>query len=243
MKLFLKDLGGGLRAYIDQNENNPASFYDDQGVDNGVLWSKNATEAGYLQITDIQEYLDWAFNLGNKDFKCKRDRLKALVISLGADEEAGFATLSPSLQLQCASYLIGTYMQRVTAFQGNFNAMETTLLSYKERVQACRNLRYKNVENSILNYIPQYALQILTEMGNLGIFYRDQGIDGTAYGDPMYGLSDYFAGTSIFDGVQVVPWMGTPVVGLVNKGWTVNDGQPIATYTAILQDILFDGGI
>lgn len=243
MKLFLKNLGGGLRAYIDQDENNPASFYDDEGRDDGILWSKNATEVGYLQVTDIQEYLDHAFNLGNRDFKCKRDGLKELVVANGGNEQTGFQNLSDSLQLQCAGHLIGRYMQRVAAFQGDFEAMEVALLSYKEQVQACRNARYKKVENSILNYIPQYALQILMEMGMLGTFYRDQGIDGLAYDDPMYGLSDYFAGTAIFDGVQIVPWMGAPVIGLKNKGWTVNNGQSIADYTAILQDILFDGGL
>ena len=151
----------------------------------------------------------------------------------GPVEQFGFTFIEASSEkIICATNLIGTVAQQLTAFGFDFTAKGDAQAKYKADVQICRKYRYKWTENNFLQQIPTDAGTALTELGMLGLYYRDQGIDGEFYGDPMTGMGDWVNGFGAFDGA-----------GLINKPWMTLDGRNMTQYAAAIDEKLFTIGL
>lgn len=241
LKLWLKDTGSGQRAYLDVS-------YDDAGLDDGYKWSAESSETGYIEVTTISDFLAInGMDLGKADFIAKKDALKQVVINAGlGSEDAGIDTVvDNNVQRYICSFLIGTYMKRVTVFGGDFTAMEEATRPYHPKAVQCRTDRLNKAIVNGHSIIPQYMLVVLTDVGPMLEWYKEQGIKGQPYDtiEYGYGLSNYINGIAPFDSVATVPWLGTTCIGFKDKGWTANNGQAIAAIAALWDDILFEHGI
>lgn len=150
-----------------------------------------------------------------------------------AVERKGFSLLPSENHIIAATCLIGTVGQQIAAF----NDQEKKTLAqgeYKRLVQECRQNRYKDVENYVLQHIPANAGEVLLTIlsSSLHFMYRDQGIDGIVFGDPVPGLGDYVLGTGPYAGI-----------GLKDKPWITLYGVNMVDFSAILADKLFYKGI
>jgi len=230
-----------VRAYLD-------APYDDNGTDDGYKWSDSATETGYQKVGTIADFLAInGLDLGKADFIAKKDALKQVVIAAGGgNEDAGIDTIADNtVQRYVCSYLIGSYSKRVTVFGGDFVAMENATRPYHPLATICRKERLDKAVVNGHSVIPQYMLTVLTDVGPMIDWYKEQGIKGQPY-DPIeygYGLSNYVNGLAPFDGIATVPWLGTTCLGLKDKGWTGNNGQAVADIALLWDDILFEHGI
>lgn len=238
--LYLKDIGGGQRAIADV-------FYDDEGRDDGYEWSTTAV-AGYIKVTSIATFLAiGAMNFSKCDFVGRKDAMKQLVIDAGSgDEDAGVDTLATQADKEfvCA-HLIGSYTKRLTVFGGDFAAMEAATTPYHLNAIPCRRKRFNTVVPNGHTYIPMYMGVILSEIGMLDRYYVEQGLKGQPYDPLAYGtgLSNYINGIAPFDGIAIVPYLGTTCLGLALKGWTTVDGRPITDLVADWNKMLFEQGV
>ena len=184
--------------------------------------------------------VDWDFVLGDS--------------YAGSVEEYGFNFLTPEEQKICATKLIGTVVQQVLAFGIDINNPTSTpdqvkekskaQAQYKKQVQICRVNRYNFVANDILQNIPQIAVEVLGELGQLPSYYKEHGVDGYPVdefdGDKTNpldipkntGLSSYILGEAGFEGL-----------GLINKTFTPINGMTKTEYINYIVDKLFLVGL
>lgn len=241
LNFYLKDIGGGQRAYVD-------GAYDDEGTNDGYKWSDAASEVGYIKTTDPVVFIDLgAIDFDGADFIAKKDCLKMIVTAFGGgNEDAGVDLMPNSTYKQfLASLLIGSNSKRIEVFAGNFEALKAATVSYHPKAQKCRHLRLDNAIVDGHTFVPQYMLEILSDTGMILDWYVQQGIKGQPY-DPAeygYGLSNYMNGIAPYDGVTIVPHLGRTCIGLINKGWTTLSGMNMTDYVAKWNDILFESGM
>lgn len=262
--LFLKEFAPNKFAYIDtvqmqtgvDSEGNPTYAnvpYDDGGTGDGHIWSTEGSIDGYAKINDIDTFIAIdGFALGGADFLAKKDCARVIVESAGGgDADAGLDTVSSADNKRLlASYLIGSVAKRITIFGGDFAALEAATQQYNLLAINCRTHRFNHVVTNGHTYIPQHMATILAEIGQLDRHYTSKGLKGQPY-DPSptypYGLSNYLNGIAPFDGIEIVPYLGTTCVGLKDKGWYgINGdptGTPIADIVTAWNAMLFETGV
>ena len=180
--------------------------------------------------------VDWDFVLGDS--------------YVGSVEEYGFTFLTPEEQKICATKLIGTVTQQIQAFGIDINNPTSTPNEvkekskaqgqYKKRVRESRVNRYNFIANDILQNIPQIAVEVLGELGQLPDYYKEHGVDGFPIdefdGDKTNpsdiakntGLSSYILGEAGFVGG-----------GLINKVFTPINEMTKTEYIDYIVDKLF----
>jgi hypothetical protein len=238
LTLYLKDLGGGVRAYRD-------SFYDDNGNDDAYVWSDTSV-SGYVAVTDIHDFLHEnvnGFNLGKADFLAKKDAAKKLVSELGNDDvDAGLDLITDdSYKIKLADMLIGSFTKRLTIYGGDMIKMQNKY--YDESAKFCRMERFDTIIRNghvtiptdminLLNLIENY---ISTDGKNLQTRFSEKGIKGQPYDDEAthgVGLSNLFK--------SIPPFIGT---GFLDQTWTPITGETLQQVSDRWCDILFEGGV
>lgn len=169
-------------------------------------------------------------------------------------EEYGYTFLDATDKKTCSSKLIGTVAQSLGAYGINPYNPQSTQIQFLEKakdqgqyrydVQECRINRYQFIENDVLQNIPSLALEVLTELGDLPKYYKENGVDGYPIdefvgdkNDPNdviknMGLASYLLGVGVFEGA-----------GLINKTFITLSGQNPTDYTNYLVDKLFITGL
>ena len=249
LKLYVKDVGG-QKAYIDIP-------YDDDGQGDGVLWSGEATVEGYIEITSPLDYifLD-AINLGEADLIAKRDSIKNSVIAFGGgNEDSGLDAVGVAGTVEDQKYLvkllIGSDSKREEIYTTDgvidYESLKAATGPYNIKAQECRAIRVDNVTVDGHTYLDlPKMMEILSDTAFIIDYYKNQGLKGEPY-DPVPpgtpSLSAYVLGLAPFNGVDIVPTLGRPCVGLKDKAWTTRDGRNMEVYSQAWQDILFEGGV
>lgn len=208
-----------MKLYKENNEAIPAW---------AILTDADPSPTGFTETTDIFEWDKFGFNLG-RDYKAVRDGIKKIVIDLGSgDADAGFNLLTDAGKTLCCKYKIASDAVR-EAFAG-VSALVQYGNAYNTQMFTARAERANAVVSEIANRLPAQKLVIMSESQTVFLNYEKFGIEGTAYGDPISGVSDYIDGTGDFAGV-----------GLRQKGY-VPVGMTLEALCDLLINILLVDG-
>lgn len=191
--LIVKDANGNAQA--------PATFEPNRGyyevqLHGNAYVAADSFPTDYEDITSIENWHLHGDKVG-KDYKWYRDRIKALVTTVGGgDVDAGFDTLTNTEKDICCYHKIGSQEQRV--LHTSFSEVEAAGDSYNYRVSETRKQRASRAEGMIINYLPDdYKALFTTEGATIQAAwsaYRDFGVEGTLILDPP-GISDWLFGS------------------------------------------------
>lgn len=194
-----------------------------------ILGNLAPAPTGFTESTDLSEWDKYAFNL-DRDFKCVRDSMKDIVTDLGAgDTDAGFNLLDAGDKTLCCKYKIASDALREA--HAGVSALVVYGDAYNANMHGARSLRANHVVSEISNRLPAQKLIIMSDSKAVFESYKDFGVEGTAYGDPISGVGDYIDGTGDFTG------NGLRQSGYEPVGMALND------FCDLLLDILLGDGV
>jgi hypothetical protein len=166
--------------------------------------SDNPVEAGFVDITSIENLHNFGKRVVGHDYKCIRDFLGTLV-----EDSGGFAAQNDTIKYICCIHKLGTHNEMKT-FLGSQQALIALMKVYKYNTSISRESRAFEAEVTVRNELPNNHKELLTDVRDIFINYLIYGVEGIDKGDNE-GLLDYLiakVGTS---------WEG---LGLINKAWT-----------------------
>ena len=183
----------------------------------------DVVEAGWEDVTSIEEvYANW-WKCPGIDFKRARDLVSSLVTDTG-----GFASLtSPQKDIAC-KYKIGAFADRVAHCGHPTNL--TYMRAYNKNTRICREQRQVESEIIARNELPSNHKDYFDESKEVYYNYFFFAVEGIPNND-LEGILDYIWGTA------GTTWAGA---GLLNKAWTP-ETMNLNDLCSHLNDILSGG--
>jgi hypothetical protein len=180
-----------------------AGFTDEATNGAPIYKLSTSIEAGFIDITSIENLHSFAYKVAGIDYKFYRDEIKSLI-----DQSGGFTAQNDTIKNICCIHKIGTHAE-MQAFLGTQQAVIDLMRVYSANTSICRDMRFFEIEIMLRNELPDNHKDALDEARTQILDYIFFAVEGTDSGD-LEGLLDYLIGKvgTSFDGI-----------GLINKAW------------------------